>query len=374
MTDAALASLNTLVLGSSFALALVFGAIAQHTRFCTMGAVADVVNMGDWTRLRMWMLAMAVAIFGFNALVALGMVQATNSIYAGPKFGWLSAIVGGTLFGFGMVLAGGCASKALLRAGAGSLKAVVVLLVIALVGFASLKGIFAVARVLTVDKVGVELASGQDLPSLLAHVSGVKASLLAGVLGLVAGLALAGFVVAAPEGRSREVLLGGIGIGLVVVAAWWVSGVLGFIPEHPQTLEAVFIATNSRRMEAMSFVSAVAYASDYLLFFSDAGKVMTIGIVSAVGLACGSAAYAIATRTFRWEGFRTVEDLRDHLVGGALMGVGGVTALGCTIGQGLSGLSTLSLGSLLALAAIFAGAVAALKFQAYRLDTPSRSG
>jgi uncharacterized membrane protein YedE/YeeE len=271
------------------------------------------------------------------------------------------------------VLAGGCASKSLVRSGAGSLKAVVVLLVVAFAGFATLKGVGAVARVLTVDAVHLDLASGQDLPSLLAHVSGMRTPALAGMLGLGAGAALAAFALASREARSREVLLGGLGIGSLVVAAWWVSGVLGFVPEHPQTLEAVFIATNSRRMEAMSFVSAVAYASDYLLFFSDASKVATIGIVSALGLACGSAAYSLATRTFRWEGFRTVDDLRNHLVGGALMGVGGVTGLGCTIGQGLSGLSTLSVSSLLALASILAGAVAALKFQARQLDKAATS-
>ncbi len=368
MTDADLAGLTRLVLWASFALALLFGAIAQHTRFCTMGAVADVVNMGDWSRLRMWMLAMGTAIVGFNALVFFGAVQASNSIYAGPRVGWLSAIAGGMLFGVGMVLASGCASKSLLRAGAGNLKAVVVLLVIAFAGFATLKGIGAVARVHTVDAVYFDLASGQDLPSLLARYFGMKTPMLAGMLGLAFGGALALFAVSSREARTRELLLGGLGIGALVTAAWWVSGVLGFVPEHPQTLEATFIATNTRRMESLSFVSAVAYTSDYLLFFSDTSKVLTIGIVSALGLLVGSAAYSIATRSFRWEGFRTVDDLRNHLVGGVLMGVGGVTALGCTIGQGLSGLSTLSVSSLLALAGILAGAVATLKYQAFQLD------
>jgi uncharacterized protein len=368
MTDTDLAGLTRLVLWASFALALLFGAIAQHTRFCTMGALADVVNLGDWSRLRMWTLAMGTAVLGFNALVFSGVLQASNSIYAGPSVGWLSAIVGGLLFGVGMVLASGCASKTLVRAGAGNLKAVVVLLVIAFAGFATLKGIGAVVRVLTVDAVHLDLSTGQDLPSLLSAQWGIKTTKLAGLLGLILGGLLLVFSLASREGRTRETLLGGLGIGALIVAAWYVSGVLGFVPEHPQTLEAVYIATNSRRMEAMSFVSSIAYASDYLLFFSDTSKVATIGIVSALGLAVGSAAYALATRTFRWEGFRTVDDLRNHLIGGALMGVGGVTALGCTIGQGLSGLSTLSISSLLALAAIVVGAVAALKYQAYQLE------
>ena len=368
MTDTDLAGLTRLVLWASFALALLFGAIAQHTRFCTMGAVADVVNMGDWSRMRMWLLAMGTAIIGFNALVFFGLVEASNSIYAGPRVAWLSAIVGGLLFGVGMVLASGCASKSLLRAGSGNLKAVVVILVVAFAGFATLKGIGAVARVLTVDTVYFELASGQDLPSLLGRYLGMKIPTLAGMLGMALGGALALFALSSREARTGELLLGGLGIGALVVLAWWVSGVLGFVPEHPQTLEATFIGTTTRRMESLSFVSAIAYTSDYLLFFSDASKALTIGIVSALGLVIGSAAYSLVTRSFRWEGFRTVDDLRNHLIGGVLMGVGGVTALGCTVGQGLSGLSTLSVSSLLALAAIMAGAVAALKYQAYRIE------
>jgi hypothetical protein len=120
-------------------------------------------------------------------------------------------------------------------------------------------------------------------------------------------------------------------------------------------------------MESLSFVSPVAYTLDWFLFFSDQSKLLTLGIVSTFGVVLGSAAVAVATRTFRWEGFAGVEDTANHLAGAALMGVGGVTALGCTIGQGLSGLSTLSLGSMVALAGIMAGAVLALRWQIWRM-------
>ncbi len=170
------------------------------------------------------------------------------------------------------------------------------------------------------------------------------------------------------EGRSRDVWLGGVGIGAVIAAMWWVSGVLGHLSEDPRTLEEVFLATNSRRMESLSMVAPVAYAIDWLLFFSDKTKLLTIGIVSMAGVVVGSAAAALATREFRWEGFAGTEDLANHLVGGALMGVGGVTALGCTIGQGLSGASTLSIGSFIALASIIGGAVLALRYQVWRLE------
>ena len=161
-------------------------------------------------------------------------------------------------------------------------------------------------------------------------------------------LALTAWVLRAPSGRTASVWLGGAGIGAVVVVMWWISGRLGFVAEHPQTLEAAFLATNSRNMESLSMVAPVGFALDWLLFFSDQSKTLTIGIVSMAGVVVGSALMALASREFRWEGFANVEDTANHLVGAVLMGVGGVTAIGCTIGQGLSGISTLSLGSLLA--------------------------
>ena len=368
MTEADVEGTTRLVLACAFAIAVAFGVVAQRTRFCTMGAIADLAVTGDSTRIRMWAVAVGTAIIGFNVLVWLGWMQAANSIYAGPRVLWLSALVGGVMFGIGMVLASGCTSKNLLRAGSGNLKAVVVLLVVALAGFATLKGIAAVVRVNTVDAVFISLEGAQDLPSLLSRATGMKPGLLALVLGVAIGGAVLIVALYSRRLRDPELVLGGAAIGGLVVAAWWVSGVLGHVAEHPVTLESVFLATNSRRMESLSYVSAVSYSVDYLLFFSDASKVLTIGIVSAVGLAVGSAIQAASTNTFRWEGFAGVSDLRNHLGGGLLMGVGGVTALGCTIGQGLSGVSTLSVTSFIALASMVAGAFATVKLQLRQLE------
>lgn len=368
MDDVDLDSVTARVLWASFALAVVFGAVAQRTRFCTMGAIADAVNIGDWGRARMWALAIAVAVLGFNGMVALGWIEARNSIYAGPRVLWLSSLLGGALFGFGMVLASGCGSKNLVRLGGGNLKALVVLGVLALSALATLRGITAVLRVNTVERVFVELPQGQDLPTLAAAALGTGTPAAAGVLGLLLAAALLAWVLARPEGRSAEVLWGGAAIGAVVAATWWVSGRLGFVPEHPNTLEPVFLATNSRRMESLSMMAPVGYALDWLLYFSDQSRTLTLGIVSVAGVAVGAAVVALTEGSFRWEGFGSIEDLANHLVGATCMGVGGVLALGCTVGQGLSGVSTLSLGSLLALAAIVAGAVGALRYQAWRMD------
>ena len=368
MTEAELPGLTAQVLGAAFALALAFGAIAQHTRFCTMGAVADIVTMGDWSRMRAWMLAIAVAIVGFNTMVALGVVQAKHTLYAAPTLMWLSNLVGGLMFGFGMVLASGCGSKTLVRIGAGNLKSLVVFLVLGIAAYATLRGIFAVARVATIDTVSITLATGQDLPSLLAGTAGQSLAWWAHMLSVAIGIVLVAFVLARPGGRTAEVWIGGLGIGLVVVGVWWVSGRLGHLAEHPQTLEETFLATNSRRMESLSFVAPLAYTLDWLMLFSDKSKTLSIGIVSVFGVIAGSAVAALLGRSFRWEGFRGAEDTANHIVGGALMGVGGVLALGCTIGQGLSGVSTLAVGSFLTLAALIGGALLALRWQTWRME------
>ena len=364
MQDVDMGALASQVLWASFALSVAFGAIAQRTHFCTMGAVADIVNMGDWSRMRMWVLAIGTAMIGFNAMVALGWLDAGKSLYAAPRMIWLSNALGGVLFGFGMVLASGCGSKTLVRIGAGNLKSVVVFVVLGVAAFATLRGITGVLRVATVDRVALDWGRPQDLPTLLGLGQPMAALLLGGVI----GGALVLWALLRAEGRSRDVLMGGLGIGAVIAAMWWVSGRLGHVAEDPNTLQEAFVATNSQRMEALSFVAPIAYTIDWLIFFSDKSKVLTIGIVTTVGVVVGSALVALATRTFRWEGFANAEDTANHIVGATLMGVGGVTAMGCTVGQGLSGVSTLALGSFIALAGIIGGAVLALRYQVWRLD------
>ncbi|ALD89819.1 putative yeeE-like protein [Cupriavidus gilardii CR3] len=360
-------ALTRTVLACTFALTFLFGAVLQRTHFCTMGAVSDIVNMGDWTRMRMWVLAIGVAMIGTGVLAWSGQIDPARTIYAADKLTWLSALVGGLLFGFGMVLASGCGSKTLVRIGAGNLKSLVVFVFLGLSAYMTLRGLFGVIRVNTVDAVAMQLPTSQDLPSLLAQ-TGLSRGTLQLVLGLLLGGVLSLWALAGKGFRTFDNLLGGIAVGLIIVAMWYVSGHLGFVPEDPDTLEEVFVATNSGRMESLSFVAPYAYTLDWLMMFSDKSKVLTVGIVSVIGVIAGAAAYALASRTFRWEGFGNAEDVANHIVGGILMGAGGVTALGCTIGQGLSGVSTLAIGSFIALAGILLGAVLAFRYQMWRLE------
>ena len=368
MDESSLPALTREVLAAAFGLAVLFGALCQRTRFCTMGAISDVYAMGDWRRARMWMVAAAVAMLGFQGMAAFGWVDPSASIYTGPRLLWLSALLGGLMFGFGMVLASGCISRNLVRLGGGNLKSLVVLLVAAVAAGATLRGITAVVRVATVEKVFIELPTGQALPALLAG------SLPGGAAGWSLGLtlALAGVLLVAAlrtrEARSAEVVLAGLGVGAVVTALWWVSGHLGFLPEDPRTLEPVYLATNSRRMESLSTIAPVAYALDWLLMFSDQSKALTLGVATVGGIVVGAALMAWREGSWRWEGFANVSDLGLHLVGATCMGVGGIVAMGCTIGQGVTGVSTLSLGSFTAVAAMVAGAWLGLRYQEGRLE------
>ena len=347
------------VTGGAFLLAAVFGAVGNRTHFCTMGAVSDWVNMGDTSRLRMWLLAMAVALLGSSALHLAGIVDLSKSIYPGPNFTWLSYIVGGFLFGVGMTLGSGCGSKTLIRVGAGNLKSVVVYIFLGIAAYMTLRGLFGAFRVGILEKAAMTLPQGQDLPALL----GLHRALLAGVI----GGAIVLFCYASRQFRSSfDYTLGGVVTGLVVVGGWYVSGHIGYVEEDANTLQEAFVATNTGRMESFSFVAPFAYTLEYLMLWTDKSKIITYGIASAAGVIVGSAAYAIATRSFRWEGFRDAEDTANHIVGGVLMGFGGITAIGCTIGQAISGFSTLALGSIVTFAAIVAGSAATMRYQYWR--------
>ncbi len=368
MNEANPAQLVPYVTGGAFALAFIFGAVGNKTNFCTMGAVSDWVNMGDTNRMRMWLLAIAVALLGSSALQLAGVVDFSKSIYTGPSFTWLSYLVGGFLFGIGMTLGSGCGSKTLIRIGAGNLKSVIVYVFLGIAAYMTLRGLFGAFRVGVLEKAAITLPTGQDLPSLLAAGTGMAKATWTAILAAVIGGALAAFAYASKEFRSSfDYTLGGVVTGLVVVGGWVVSGVVGHVAEDPQTLQEAFVATNTGRMESFSFVSPMAFTLEYLMLWTDKSKIVTYGIASGLGVIAGSAAYALATRTFRWEGFRDAEDTANHVVGGMLMGFGGITALGCTIGQGITGISTLALGSFITFAAIVAGSALTMKYQFWRM-------
>lgn len=353
-----------------FLVAFALGAISQRTQFCTLGAVSDIVNMNDWSRMRMWVLAMAVAIIGAQAFYALGLIDLSKSFYARPNITWASYAVGGVLFGIGMTLASGCGSRTLVRIGGGNVKSLVVLVFLGVAAYMTMKGLFGVWRVGYLDVLNTDVSARglatQDVGTLLSALGIDRKTAQIAVAGVVS-LAMLVFVLKSAEFRKNlDGWLGGLGYGLAVIAGWYITAHIGY-GENAETLETVFFGTNSRQAESLTFVAPVAYSLELLMLWSDKSLSVTFGVTTMLGMILGSFFYALITRRFRWEGFANAEDTRNHLVGAVLMGAGGVTALGCTIGQGVSGVSTLAIGSFIALGGMMLGCYLTLKYQYWKL-------
>ncbi|HMO44991.1 MAG TPA: YeeE/YedE family protein [Rubrivivax sp.] len=366
------AQVVTLVVAGGFAIAFVFGFVAAKSNFCTMGALSDIVNMGHWGRMRMWLLAVAVAVAGTALLSLNGLVDLSKSVAQRPNLPWLSLTVGGLLFGVGMTLAGGCTNKNLVRAGGGSVRSLVVLTFVAIASYMTLKGLFGQWRARWLDPLRIDLAArgwtDQGLDVLLTQAFGLDAKPALLIAAGTVVLALLVFVFKDRRFRANGLqIASGVVLGLLVAAGWYLTGHLGY-GENPETLENVFFATNTRTIESLSFVAPLAYSLELLMLWTDASLGMTFGIASVLGVAVGSLVYALAARKFRWEGFASVADLRTQLLGAVFMGFGGVTALGCTIGQGLSGVSTLAIGSFIAIGSIVGGSVATLKWMSWQAE------
>ncbi len=343
----------TLVASLGFALGLVFGFTVQKTNFCTMGAISDILFMQDWNRFRAWMLALAIALIGSQALHMTGAVDLNKSIYLTANFGWLGAVAGGLLFGFGMMLAGGCGNRNLVRIGAGNLKSLVVTLLIGLFAYMTLRGLTGMARVEIEKMANIDLAdaglASQGIPDMLAALSGAGLEVVRPAVTILAAGGLLWFCFSSAEFRtSTRNVAAGLIVGLVVIAAWYVTGVIGFDDFEPA------------RLASMTFVAPVGDSIMYLLTFS--GSTINFGISVIGGVIAGAFIAAISAGQFRIEAFTDSSDMLRHMTGGAIMGIGGVLALGCTVGQGITGMSTLALGSLLALGSIIAGGVLGARY------------
>ncbi len=331
-----------------------FGFLLQRTQFCAMGSVSDIVMFGDWRRFRSWVLAAAVALVGAQLLEAQGIVDLDRTRYLGSRINWLGAVAGGFVFGIGMVLAGGCASRNLVRAGSGDLRALLILLVIASFAFAAIAGAFGQMRVNVSEATALNTTSlgspSQRLGDIIAAASTAPATTIRlSVVGCVA-LAMVIFVFSDKTFRaSPRHIISGAGVGLAVIAAWALTG-----------LAQDEFADRPVAIEGLSFVAPLGSALDW---FERATAIGLPGFAAATvfGTLIGSFIGAKTSGRFQLQTFVDVDDTVRHMIGASLMGIGGVFALGCTIGQGVSGLSTLSLGSLVSVTAIIAGAIVALK-------------
>jgi uncharacterized membrane protein YedE/YeeE len=363
------------VLAAVFVIAVIMGAVANKTHFCTMGAVSDWVNIGDTGRMRAWVFAMAVALLGVIALEAAGIINLTNETfppYRSSNFAWPRYLAGGLLFGIGMVLASGCGNKTLVRVGSGNLKSLLVLLVGMAASYLMLwSPLFEKAflpwllpATINLAKYGMPTQQAGDVIAGLLGQAPSKTNNLAVALMFALGMLI--IVLKSKDFRgSFDNMLGGAVVGLAIVAGWYLTGG----PLGQSWKEYAEMATDipSRvQVQSYTFVSPMGDTVRYLL---DPLKMSLVnfGVVALAGVIAGSFFYAIITKNFRIEWFASVGDFVNHAIGGVLMGVGGVLSMGCTVGQAITGMSTLAIGSMLTFVAIVAGAAATMKFQYWRM-------
>ncbi len=389
MTFDSFVSAQSFFLWAIFGVALLMGAIVNKTNFCTMGAVSDWVNIGDTGRFRAWLLAIAVALLGVTVLESSGLVNVSASFppYRGSQLIWAENLLGGILFGIGMTLASGCGNKCLVRIGGGNLKSIMVFAVIALIAYfminpfpGSDQTLFTVLFYNWIRPLAVDLGSSQDLGTMIAGNAGAADARM--IIGGVLGVLLVVLVFRSRDFRSSfDNVLGGLAVGLAVLAAWYVtSNVQIDIDGEQYTLQSYaqqwdFLAesdqgkpadTRPLMPQSFTFINPMGQTVGYSASgFSSA--YLTFGVMAVAGVILGSLLWSLLSRSFRFEWFVSSKDFLNHMVGAILMGFGGVLALGCTIGQGITGISTLALGSFIAFAGIVLGSALTMKIQFYKM-------
>jgi hypothetical protein len=330
----------------------VFGAVVYRTNYCAMGSLSDIHNFGDYRRFRAWVLAAATALIGARLLNGAGVVALDQSMYLVPTFNWLGFIAGGVMFGVGMVFAGGCPSRNLARAGGGDLRALITLMVLGLVAYMTIAGLVAPVRVAleraTALPTGAAPTQGLgDIASALRGAPRGSANFVVAVL--VAGTALVYCFADLRFRKSPVHIVSGLAVGLAVVAGWALTG-----------LAYDEMATRPTPPISLTYVRPTGDTLQWLALFT-ASPMPGFGVTSVFGALLGAFAAAVAMGRFRLVTFSDTGDTVRNFMGAALMGVGGVMAMGCTVGQAVTGVSTLALGSFVTFAAIVAGGFQGLK-------------
>ncbi|PIT02519.1 mmebrane protein [Bradyrhizobium nitroreducens] len=324
----------------------VLGVAGRAGRFCTLAMLEDAFFGSDYRRLKSFALAAAVALLATQALAALGIVDLSRSIYLTASIGLGGAILGGLMFGVGMALVGTCGFGTLVRVGGGDLRAIVVFLVLGLSALATMRGITGMLRLMLIEPLSVRLPEGstQTLTSLLGAGGTMRAILVVAISAALAFWALAdGRLV-----RSPRLLASGLAVGAAIAFGWFATGWLADDEFDPA------------RVSSLTFVAPLGDAILYIATFS--GARLNFGIGSVAGVVAGSFAAAMLARGFRWEACDDARELKRHMIGALLMGIGGIMSMGCTIGQGLSAFSTLAISAPITMLAIACGARLGLEF------------
>jgi hypothetical protein len=382
------AEAESALLWGAFILALIMGVVVNKTNFCTMGAVSDLVNMNDTGRMRAWLFAIAIAVLGVALLEYGGLVEATATFppYRGGNLLLAENILGGLMFGVGMTLASGCGNKCLIRIGGGNLKSILVFIIIAVIAYFMVSPFPGSDQTLMsllfydwIRPLSVDLGQSQDLGYLVGGEAAPGARL---VIGLSLALIMIAFALKSVDFRgNRDNILGGLVVGLAVIGAWYVSSAVGVETEDGVMSLGEYYGewdmladsdegkpAQGRPLAAQSytFINPMGQTLGYLAGGLERA-LLTFGVVAVAGVILGSLLWSLISRSFRIEWFSSVRDAVNHVIGAALMGFGGTLAMGCTVGQAITGVSTLAVGSILTFGAIFLGSALTMKVQYYKM-------
>lgn len=378
-------------LWSSFILAVILGMVVNKTNFCTMGAVSDLVNMGDAGRLRAWILAAVVALIGVIILEMVGRVDVTSTLppYRGSEFQWGRYILGGFLFGIGMTFASGCGNKTLIRIGGGNIKSLFVFAVIAVIAYYMVDPYKELPSTWYQDYFGwlsaasISLNTPQDMGSIVGNWFGVSGMTMRIILGVVvAAIALRYILKSSDFRKSGDNVFAGIAIGLIVLLAWYFTSnttvatddgsmkLTQFYGEWDMLMDSEEgkpkNGSTNLQPQSFTFISPIGQFYGYAASSLE-NAFLTFGVVSVLGVILGSLIWTLITRSFRIEWFNSFKDFYMHMIGAVLMGFGGVLGLGCTVGQAITGVSTLALGSFLVFISIVFGSALTMKIQYYKM-------
>tara|TARA_Y100000992_G_scaffold82830_2_gene52856 strand:+ start:4832 stop:6031 length:1200 start_codon:yes stop_codon:yes gene_type:complete len=353
-------------------LGFILGFVVSKTNFCTMGAVSDWVNIGDLSRFKSWMFAAGIAILGVTILEYTSYINVNDSRipYRNSVFFWPRYILGGLMFGIGMTYASGCGNKVLIRVGGGNIKSIVVLLVAGLMAYLMTRtdfyGIVFHSWMSPISpdlaKIGIE---DQSLSTILSYLFSSEnlsnTKLLVGLI--IASIVMLFIFKSGTFIKNTDNLLGGFVVGIVVIIAWFLTG---------SSLGQEWIETNNFLdtpqpgvgMQSFTFINPMG---ETIIFLGNAADsfYLTFGVTALISVILGSFVYSITSNSFRVEWFASKQDFVRHILGAVLIGIGGVLSLGCTIGQGVSGVSTLALGSFITLISIILGAAISMKIEYY---------
>ena len=356
-------SINMMVILSGLLIGGLMGAVVQRSTFCIAAACHNIITTNDLTQTRAYAMALLVAILGTQILYSFGYVDISRSTFLSSSFTWLGYTMGGFIFGVGIVFGGGCASRILVRAAEGNLGGLVTVMAFIFSSGAALWGITARLRVDYIETLRLSIPS-QYLPNLLSFVPLWAIIIAVGIILII-------FMLTAPKGspwRGWRWPLAGAAIGLTVVLAWWINGAAYKAmmhidqftfsgPDDPMLLQRW-------RPKSLSFALPDAETFRYIILWT--GESINFGIATVFGVLGGAYIAAMFSRTFNWVA-PPLQQFKYNLFGGLLMGFGAVVAMGCNIGHGLSGISTLALGSILTMTFIFIGAITGAKYINWRL-------